>query len=223
MMKSTVATRTLIVALCLGAGALYLARTTTAESVPHRQSLSLLPMQIDGAVGRRDADFTPDILAVLGVDDYISRTYYQPGQLAVGLYVGYYYSQREGDTIHSPMNCLPGAGWTPLEQSHIPIRVRLSDGAAATTSVAVNRVIIGKGADRQLVYYWYQSRDRVVASEYWGKIYTVLDAVRYNRSDAAMIRVVVPIPGEGGTAAAEQRANQFVTSLFPLLSRHIPA
>ena len=110
-----------------------------------------------------------------------------------------------------------------MEQGRASLSVRRSTSSAAHETIQVNRVIIGKGLERQFVYYWYQSRDRVVASEYWGKIYTVLDAVKYRRSDAAIVRVVVPIPPETATNIAEKQASRFVTSLFPLLSRHIPA
>jgi EpsI family protein len=221
MLKS-VTGRVVIVAVFLLVTAAYLASSTKAETLPSRRPLATLPMQLAGANGKREADFTPDIMALLGVDDYITRTYFQPGQLPVGLYVGYYFTQRQGDTIHSPMNCLPGSGWVPLEQGHATLAVQPAPKAADRVPIEINRVIIGKGLDRQFVYYWYQSRNRVVASEYWGKIYTVLDAVRYNRSDAALVRVIVPIPPGADTAASEARATAFVQALFPLLADHIP-
>jgi EpsI family protein len=87
----------------------------------------------------------------------------------------------------------------------------------------VNRVTIAKGLDRQLVLYWYQSHRRVVASEYWGKVYTVLDSVRYNRTDAALVRVVTPLLDGEPVEAVERRAVAFVQSLFPLLPRHLPS
>ena len=86
----------------------------------------------------------------------------------------------------------------------------------------MNRVIIGKGLDWQLVLYWYQSHRRIVASEYWGKVYSVLDAVRYNRTDAALVRVVAPIPDHMAIGLVEERARAFVQTLFPLLGRHLP-
>jgi len=214
--------RVLAVALCMLVTSGYLTRSTKAETLPSRKPLATLPMELAGAVGRREADFTPDIMALLGVDDYINRTYLRAGQLPVGLYIGYYFSQRQGDAIHSPLNCLPGAGWIPLEQGHTTLSVRTRPEATGTVPIEINRVVIGKGLDRQLVYYWYQSRDRVVASEYWGKIYTVLDAVRYNRSDAALIRVIVPIPSGSDEVVPETRATAFVQALFPLLAEHIP-
>ena len=84
-------------------------------------------------------------------------------------------------------------------------------------------MLIGKGLDRQLVLYWYQSHRRVVASEYWGKVYTVMDAVRYNRTDAALVRLVIPLRDQQAVESAEQSGVAFVQSLFPLLSRYLPS
>jgi EpsI family protein len=215
--------RTLVVAASLLGAAVYLSEASRAEEVPPRESLASLPLNIDDWMGRREADLTPDIIAVLGVDDYIVRSYAQAGEPALGLYIGYHSSQRQGDAIHSPLNCLPGAGWQPIEQGRIVIPVRNTPGSSSTTPVEVNRVVIGKGLDRQLVLYWYQSHRRVVASEYWGKVYTVLDSVRYNRTDAAMVRIVVPIPDSRPLTAVEERGVAFAQALFPLLSRHLPS
>jgi EpsI family protein len=222
-MKFTPLTRSLIVAVCLLAGWAYLGRTSQAESLPPRDPLATLSMNIAERTARNEKPFDKEILDVLGVDDYIIRTYFRPESLVVGLYVGFYTSQRQGDTIHSPMNCLPGAGWQAVDQGRKVIDVRQNPSSTTTRPIEVNRVVIGKGLDRQLVYYWYQSRDRVVASEYWGKIYTVLDAVKYNRTDAALVRVIVPIPDRSLEEAADDQATEFVKDLFPLLERHLPA
>lgn len=216
-------TRLGIVALCLVTGWLYLGRSSSAEVLPPREPLEQLPMHLGAWHGTSDQPLADDILAVLGVDDYIVRAYRQDGQRPIGLYVGFYESQRQGDTIHSPLNCLPGAGWEPLEVGRTRLDAQPSPGAPTTRAVEVNRVVIGKGLDRQLVLYWYQSRDRVVASEYWGKIYTVLDAVRYNRTDAALVRVIVPIPDKASTESADRLAREFAVTLFPQLRRHLPA
>jgi EpsI family protein len=135
--------------------------------------------------------------------------------------IGYYQSQREGDTMHSPLNCLPGAGWLPVSQSRTKIQVK--DGES-TREIEVNDFVIEKGLDRQAVLYWYQSHGRVVASEYWGKIYTVTDAIRLNRTDAAMVRVICPVSGSDGAAErrAEEAATAFTKAMFPLLGRYLP-
>ena len=220
LLKPSVVPRVIVVVLALLAGSGFLEYLSRAEIVVPRQPLAELPMVLDEWTGRRSPDFDKKILAVLGVDDYVSREYTQ-GTAAVALYVGYYATQRQGDTIHSPMNCLPGAGWQPLEQGRTAIS---APGTGSSAPIEVNRVVIAKGLDRQLVLYWYQSQGRVVASEYWGKIYTVLDAVRYNRTDAALVRVVTPV-GDGATAIheAQERATAFVRALFPALERHVPS
>ena len=214
----------IVVAVCLIGASAYLAEASRAEVLPPREPLALLPMSVGGWSGQREADFTPEILAILGVDDYITRTYVQDRSF-LGLYVGYHTSQRQGDTIHSPLNCLPGAGWQPVDVGRAVIPVQGAPGAATTTTpVEVNRVIIAKGLDRQLVLYWYQSHRRVVAGEYRAKIFTVLDSVRYNRTDAALVRVVVPIAqGDVQGDEAEQQGTKFVQALFPLLAPHLPS
>jgi EpsI family protein len=204
------------------AAAAYLATASKAEELPPREPLSRLSMTIDQWNGRREADLTPEVLAILGVDDYITRTYRRANSPLVGLYIGYHTSQRQGDTIHSPLNCLPGAGWTPLEVGRETIHVRSGD-ATTLRSIEVNRVVIAKGLDRALVLYWYQSHRRIVASEYWGKVYTVLDSVRYNRTDAAMVRIVVPVPEGVSMEMADAEAVTFAQALFPRLPAHLPS
>jgi EpsI family protein len=217
------AVRSIVVAVLFTAAAAYLATASRAEELPPREPLSQLSMTIDQWSGRREADLTPEILAVLGVDDYITRTYRRQNDQALGLYIGYHTSQRQGDAIHSPLNCLPGAGWEPMEVGRKTIPVRSEGASAPPRDIEVNRVVIGKGLDRAFVLYWYQSHRRIVASEYWGKVYTVLDSVRYNRTDAAMVRIVVPVPDEASLEAAEAQATSFAQALFPHLPSHLPS
>jgi EpsI family protein len=214
--------RILIVCGLMLAAAGILARAERTEPVLLREPLAQLPMTVADWRGVRAPDFDKEILDVLGVDDYASRIYSRPGSPGIGLYIGYYRTQSQGDTMHSPLNCLPGAGWQPARQGRTTIDVR--DGLT-TRTIEVNNFVIEKGLDRQVVLYWYQSHGRVVASEYWGKVYTVLDAMRYSRSDGALVRVVRPIAGTGAGAeqAAEKEAAAFVQALFPLLGRHLPS
>lgn len=214
--------RAWILAVLFVATGAFLARAQKAEPIPIKQPLAEVPLALGAWTGREEPPFSKEILDVLGVDEYIVRTYATQGAGALGLYVGYYQSQRQGDTIHSPLNCLPGAGWIPVEQGHERLTVSGADGPR---SIEVNRVVIEKGLDRQLVLYWYQSHNRVVASEYWGKVYTVVDAIRDNRTDAALVRVTVPLADRSATAAAHagKSAGSFVQSLFPALERHLPS
>jgi len=222
MSLGSVTGRSAVLTACLLITAWYLTTAPGAEAVPARTSLGSFPLAIGPWHGQNQRDFTSQVVAILGVDDYITRTYRQGASPPVGLYVGYHDSQRQGDTIHSPLNCLPGAGWQPASKGRAVIDVRTPSGAMR--SIEINRYVIQRGLDRQLVLYWYQSHGRVVASEYWGKIYTVVDAVRLNRTDAALVRVTTAIPEATPEAerAAETRAIGFVQSIYPLLASHVP-
>jgi EpsI family protein len=205
--------------------ALLLAYSFRAEATPVRRPLAELPFTMGSWEGRAERDFQPEIVKILGVDDYVTRSYFGGDHRRLGLYIGYHSSQRQGDTIHSPLNCLPGAGWLPVQQGRAMLSVATDPDRDATRTIEINRVVIERGLDRQLVLYWYQSHNRVVASEYWGKIYTVLDAIRLNRTDAAMVRVVSPVQSREAEdlEAAERAAVAFVQSLFPQLGRHLPS
>jgi EpsI family protein len=215
-------TRILITSVLLLSGAGYLAHATVTEVIPSRSSMASLPTRVGSWEGRPSPPMSAKVIAVLGVDDYIARDYISSSAPYVGLYVGYYKSQRQGDTMHSPLNCLPGAGWLPVQQGRATFQV--SNGATEMP-VTVNRFVIQKGLDRLLVLYWYQSHGRVIASEYSSKLYMVYDAMRLNRTDAAMVRVITPITGNSAAdeAAAEERARDFVQGLFPSLSRALPS
>jgi EpsI family protein len=214
--------RALIVFACLVVSAGVVARADRAEPVPIRETLANFPLSIGDWTGIPTEPFADDVLAVLGVDDYLTRVYFTPGRTeGAGLYIGYYQSQRQGDTMHSPLNCLPGAGWEPVSRSFLKMGVQEDDGAR---DIEINRYLIRKGIERQLVLYWYQSHDRIVASEYWGKFYLVADAVRLNRTDGSLVRVVVPVANtDQGEAAAEATAMKFVRAIFPHLGNYLPA
>jgi EpsI family protein len=211
--------RLIALSVCFLLTAAYLQARWQPEDVPLRAAFATFPIEIDRWVGRDLARFSPEIEAVLGADDYLTRSYSAAGEPAVSLYLGYHKSQRQGDSIHSPMNCLPGAGWQPVETE----RTRLQLPGRAEP-VEVNQFVIQKGLDRQLVLYWYQSHGRVIASEYWSKAFLVYDSVRRNRSDAALVRVITPIaPVEGGRAAAIARATAFARAMFPHLESYLPS
>jgi EpsI family protein len=207
--------------------AFYTVYASEIEPVPIRESFVTFPMTVNGWIGAKSPDFTEKELAVLGVDEYLTRSYRLERKAYVGLYIGYYQSQRQGDTIHSPLNCLPGAGWEPMSKSYLPVQVMTASPEAGGESrtIEINRYLIRKGLDRQVVLYWYQSQGRVVANEYSSKVYMVLDAIRSNRTDAAMVRIVAPVLGddEAAEARAERNAVEFVQSIFPHLGRYLPS
>ena len=213
-----VVTRALILCAMLAATTVFLANARRTEIAVTRQAFAGFPMELESWRGQVNPPMDDDILKVLGVDDYLSRVYYRKDGAAVGLYMGYYASQRQGDTIHSPLNCLPGAGWEPVVEG------RLTIPDVAGRDLLVNRYIVQKGLDRQLVLYWYQSHGRVIASEYWSKLFLIHDAIRLNRTDGSMVRVIAPIH-HGATdngASAEKLAVDFVRVLFPSLPAYLP-
>ena len=229
-MTASSRTRMLVLSGCLVVSAAWLEHATKSEATPLRAPLADFPMNLTSWKGQNAGDFEPKILAVLGVSEYLNRVYATgAGAPDVGLYVGYYKSQRQGESMHSPMNCLPGSGWQPVANGRMTIPVQAESAALAgppprASSIEVNRYIVQKGLDKLLVLYWYQSHGRVVASEYWGRAYMVADAVRMNRTDGALIRVVVPIVDvlPSGEERAERAGLDFVRAMFPLLGRHLP-
>ena len=212
--------RSAIVCACLVAAALSLGALTRTDEVKLSQSLKGLPLRVGSWEGRDGAPLDQGILDTLGVDEYVNRGYVAPDKLWVSLYVGYYHSQRQGQTVHSPLHCMPGSGWQPMQRARVGI---VPPPAFGGGQVDVNRMIIQRGLDRRLVLYWYQSRDRIVASEYWQKIYTVVDAMRHNRSEGSLVRVMVPVVSEdaAGEQAAERTALEFVNLVLPLLSERL--
>jgi EpsI family protein len=199
--------------LVLASAALGLRALSHGEPVQLTTPLNSFPQELGSWQGR-DVPIDRDILKVAAVDDYVNRVYRNPDGGAVGLYVGYYKSQQTGDVIHSPKNCLPGSGWQPVTAGQLSIS--LPNG----TTAPVNLYVIEKGMDRQLVLYWYQSHGRIIASEYWAKIYMVRDALRINRTDSALVRIVTPFKQD--RQAAQSRAVAFAGQLLTPLQSFIP-
>ena len=162
-----------------------------------------------------DTRFDAQTESVLRADDYLARDYVLPDGHVANFYVGYYATQRNGATYHSPLNCLPGAGWT----LHDPATIQITPAGGGAPFEA-NRYIVQNGDSRQLLVYWYQGRGRAVASEYWGKIYTVVDSVRRRRSDGAMVRVIVPV--QESEEAALALAVDLAAQAAPLLPNFVP-
>jgi EpsI family protein len=210
-------TRIALLCACLLAASAYLESTHRPQPRPQRQPLHALPLSIGDWTGREAGDFRVTIVSALGVDDYTNRFYIGPDRTELSLYIGYYESQRQGASIHSPLNCLPGEGWNPVKHDFLQI-------PAGGAGIQVNRIVIIKGHARQVVLYWYQSHARVVAGEYKAKMYAVLDALRTGRTDAALIRIISPTASfeEDAEAAASGRAAAFAQALVPLLDRFIP-
>ena len=180
-----------------------------------------IPTTIDGAWGA-DLAISEQEQKVAGMTNYLMRAYFQhagaPGAqnpLEFTVYVGYYSRQEQGRSIHSPKNCLPGAGWEELRSS----RVYLQTPAGR---VPVNEYLLQNGPEQAVVIYWYQGRGRVQANEYAVKLDLVRDLALRHRSDEALVRVLVPVTS-AGTEAAVQRALRIAGGLVPAAYRALPS
>lgn len=204
------------VVLLLAGTALLLHLRANVDQNPPSEPLNQFPHSLAGWTGS-DQQIDQETRDVLGAGDFLSRIYARDKHtVPVSLFIGYFPSQRTGQTIHSPKNCLPGSGWV-FESSGA---VNLSDATGKPHQVG--EYIIANGEARQFVLYWYQAHGRSVSNEYMAKIYMVADALRLNRTDGALVRVITPIAPSEDTVAARERAEAFTRQLAPLLPRFIP-
>ncbi len=187
------------------------------EAIPLARSLSGFPRELGPWRESNEGVVEPEIRAVLRADDYLTRDYVNPSyRVPANLFVVFFRSQRTGQTPHSPKNCLPGTGWTWTSSEIVPVTL-----PGRAEPIQVNRYVVAKGDQKDVVIYWYQSHGRVVASEYKAKIYVVADALRYNRTDTALVRVVVPVTSSEDEASAA--ALNFVQSFFAKLASYLPS
>ena len=209
--------RFVFAALLIASTAIFLRAHSRREIFPPRLPLQSFPGRVGEWTGS-DVAIDKDALEVLGPGDFLLRLFTNASKRVpyIDLFIAYFPSQRAGDTIHSPKNCLPGAGWAPVESSRVTLTV------PGQKPFPANRYVIAKGDDRQLVLYWYWAHGRGVASEYWAKYYLVADSIRMNRSDGSLVRLTTPLlPGETADAA-EQRLLPFVADVVPSLQNYIP-
>jgi EpsI family protein len=192
--------RGVVLILILAATALVARPVQT--SAPDAPQIANLPYAIGEWSGFDDGSLDAAAAAQLGADAYLTRTYRAGAGPDVGLYIAYYGAQRPGVSIHSPLHCLPGTGWEPVDVT-----------TARVGSGSVRRVTMQKNLDRVAVIYWYQVNGRTVAGELQSKVYGLVDRLRRGRSTAALVRVVVPIAGDASDAT--ERGLSFTNELLP--------
>jgi EpsI family protein len=197
------------------------------DRVPASRPLCEFPTTI-GIRNSVDIAIGADALEILGKGDFLNRNYLPPssGDAAgakasvaaapVGLFIAYFPTQRTGQSIHSPQNCLPGAGWIFQSSGETELR------DAAGKKVRVSEYLISDGISTQEVLYWYRMQGRSIAGDYTAKLFTLADSIRYGRTDAALVRIITPIePGEE-RADARARAVGFAEQVAQLLSAYVP-
>jgi EpsI family protein len=206
----------LSVVLLLQAGA-YHAVASRPDLTPAVRPLSDFPAIVDNWRMTRDWPLEKEVADVLKADDTLNREYVNAGQTEHALlFIAFFKTQRYGQAPHSPKNCLPGAGWEPTMEGTIPVAV-----LGRAEPIVVNRYIVTRGEERSAVLYWYQSHNRVIASEYSAKFWLVADSIRYRRSDTALVRVVVPV-NQTDVGTAVKIGTDFISAIFPNVSRQIP-
>jgi EpsI family protein len=216
------AARIVTVILVLQAALLYSA--VRPEIVPPSRPLASMPTTLGSWQLVQTGVIEQEVLDVLKADDILNGVYCssaspdcpKTGQGAANLFVAAFRTQRNGKTPHSPKNCLPGSGWERISAGEMTIDV----GRAAP--ITVNRYVVAYGSQRDLVLYWYQSRDRVVADEYKAKFWVMADAIRLNRTDTALVRVIVPLANKD-EAKAQATATDFVKSFYSTLLDYLPS
>jgi EpsI family protein len=185
------------------------------EDIPARAVFVDFPDQIGQWVGRRES-LQPSILDLLRLDDYLLVNYRDADGLPINFYVAYYQSQRNGFSIHSPRRCLPGGGWRILKSDRYLLH---PDSGPAWP---VNRVLIEQDNHRQLVYYWFQERGRYLTNEYVVRWYMFWDALTRNRTDGALVRLVVPVPKGVREENLDAKLAHFASATQPTLSHYLP-
>ena len=208
--------RLLIVSVILGcvlSVRLWLDRNPTAVV---KSDLSALPTHMGAWHSTSDDPLSLPVRRVLRADDLLARTYEVIPGTQVQLFIAYYRTQRSGERMHSPRNCLPGSGWEPISVSIVDADV------GGKRIEQLNRYLVQMGDKRLLVVYWYQEHNRLIADEYRGKLYLMWDAIRRGRRDGALVRVSVPLVPGMDEDEATKSILQFIRVATPEITRVLP-
>jgi EpsI family protein len=207
--------RVIVSCALLAATLLVLQFRSAGEAIPLRKSLDTFPSAVGDWRVRNAASLEPEIVNLLKVNDYVMQRYVDGGGRMLWLYIAYWATQRKGGEIHSPQNCLPGSGWEPVEASKLVIPL-----GAAAPPITVNRYLIQKEGNRQVVLYWYHSQGKDVAGEVQAKVAMVWNAFLNNRTDGALIRISTPV--QGSVSETTERLVRYVQAVHPILGEYLP-
>jgi EpsI family protein len=203
--------------LLLVQGSLYYAVALRDEAIPAVPPLSLFPAESGAWRMYRDMPIEKEVQDVLRADDTLNRVYIGPTEgSAAYLFIAFFKTQRSGQTPHSPKNCLPGAGWEPVESAPLHITV-----PGRSEPLVSNRFVVARGDEKSVVLYWYQSHGRIISDEFAAKFWLIADSIRYHRSDSALVKIVVPVRG-GDVEGATKTATDFVQAVYPAVAKQLP-
>ena len=179
------------------------------RETPIKQPLSGFPSEIGDWKFARKSFFSAPVIDMLGVNDYISYDYVEDSGRVLNLYISYFTAVGVTGAYHSPQNCLPGGGWNIVSVEDVP----LAKAPVPYTGAAIKKVVVQKGSEQQVVLYWFQNRGRIIASEYWEKIYLVADAIFKQRRDGSFIRIIGQVPKGGDKDKFAQEMIDFAGSV----------
>lgn len=216
-----------VLVLCLFAALVMIEARGDVDRVPPSAPLTQVPGRLDGRTGL-DIPISTESLDILGKGEFLNRVYTSPAAsipssgpvpssaIPVQLFIAYFPTQRSGQSIHSPQNCLPGSGWSFLRSGVTTFTDRTGK------PYHVGEYLISNGRDKQEVLYWYQSHGRSIASDYKAKLLMLTDAIRYGRTDAALVRVITAVAPNEDANGAHNRVVKFAQDLTPLLPTYVP-
>jgi EpsI family protein len=185
------------------------------EYRPQPPQLAEFPAELSGWVLFRDDPIGAEVAAELRADATLSRYYRTAGNSAMAhLLVAWFQTQQGGKQPHSPKVCLPASGWTPVNSGETTIQT--VDGP-----ISVNRYLVADRTSKAVVLYWYQTPRRAIAGEWSAKFWLLADALRYQRTDTALVRVVVPVIGDRD-GEATMTAASFAASCYRRLRTALP-
>ena len=201
----------LIVAILLlmGSGVVAQFLDQRTENLPEHRSFVNYPLNIGDWKGQHEKLDDP-VVEKLGMTDYLLANYRNDKGTLVNFYVAYYQSQRKGVSPHSPRVCIPGGGWEIAEFERTEVN-----------NHPVNRVLIKKGNQRQLVYYWFQGHGRLIANEYINKWYLFIDSIFKNRTDGALVRYTIAVGQHEDIKVAEAKILSFMAESESQLNNYI--
>jgi EpsI family protein len=185
-------------------------------SSPPRVGFDEFPTKVGEWVGQRET-LQQIYLDALALDDYVLATYRDADSTPINFYSAYYRAQDSTRAIHSPHDCIPGGGWEirKLEQRQFP-------ASGGEGSFAINRAVIQMGANRQIVYYWFQERGRHLTNEYAARWFLFWDALTRHRTDGALVRFVAPVPEGVNESNVDAQMMSLAAQIVPALGRYIP-
>ncbi|MBJ6724245.1 VPLPA-CTERM-specific exosortase XrtD [Geomesophilobacter sediminis] len=208
--------RFLAVTVLIAANLVLLNGVEIRAEIPAARPLSQFPLTLGPWQGQRGV-LEPEVLDSLKLTDYATIQYHRGEESPVSFYAAYYSCQSKGTSVHSPATCLPGSGWN-FEDSGVT-RVSLAGGGR---EIPISRAFMEKSGQRELTYYWFPQRGRIVTNLFQLKLYVLLDGLTKRRTDGALVRLITPVSPAERVEDAEARLNAFVREVVPLLDRYLP-